>query len=80
MHKKLAPEHFILVNNAEQPLHGRNSFKGKIFERKLSKSKICFFFRTQSLSMIKIMNIKRDLELVTSHSSDYKTSSEKFLY
>ena len=39
-----------------------------------------FFFRTQSLLMDKIIKNKRGLELVTGHSSGYKTSSEKFLY
>ena len=32
MHQKLVPDPcFILVNNAKQPLHARNSFKNKIF-------------------------------------------------
>ena len=30
--------------------------------------------------MDKIVKNKRDLELVTDHSSGYKTSSEKYLY
>ena len=38
------------------------------------------FFQTQSLLMDKIMKNNKYLELVTSCSSDYKTSSEKFLY
>ena len=40
---KLVPDPFlILVNNPEQPLHARNSFKKRYFE-------LYFFFRTQSL-------------------------------
>ena len=52
------------------------------FERGLSKSfkkGNYFFFWTQSLSMDKIIKNKRGLELVTSCSSGYKTSLEKFL-
>ena len=59
---------FILVNNPKQSLHARN----KIFERGLSK--------TLSLLMDKVIKYKRGLELVTSHSLDYETSSQKFLY
>ena len=44
------------------------------------KSKLYFFFPTQSLLMDKFLKNKRDLELVTSLSSGYKTSSKKFLY
>ena len=37
--QKLVPDPFlILVNNPKQPLHARNSFKNKYFERLLSKS------------------------------------------
>ena len=36
---KLVPDFFlILVNNPKQPLHRRNSFKIRYFERRLSKS------------------------------------------
>ena len=35
-----------------------------------------FFFQTQSLLMDKVIKNKRDLELVTSHSSGYKLSSK----
>ena len=59
---------FILVNNPKQSLHARNN----IFERGLSK--------TLSLLMDKVIKYKRGLELVTSHSLDYETSSQKFLY
>ena len=39
MQQKLVPDLFIiLVNNPKQPLHVRNYFKSKIFERGLSKS------------------------------------------
>ena len=54
------------------------------FERGLSKSlkkvNIYFFFWTQSLLMDKVIKIKKGLELVTSCSLGYKTSTEKFLY
>ena len=45
--QKLVPDLFIIfVNNPKQPLHVRNYFKGKIFERGLSKSlkKVTSFF------------------------------------
>ena len=39
MHQKLVLDPFlILVNNQKQPLHARNSFKKRYFERGLSKS------------------------------------------
>ena len=47
MHQKLVPDPFlILVNNPKQPLHARNYFKNKYFERGLSKSlkKLTLFF------------------------------------
>ena len=37
-----------------------------------------FFFWTQSLLMDKVIKNKRGLEPVTSHSSDYKISSQNF--
>ena len=40
----------------------------------------CFFFRTKTLSLGKIMKNIRGLELVASLSSGYKASSEKFFY
>ena len=44
-----------------------------------SLEKINFiFFRTQSLLMDKVIKSKKVLELVISHSSGYKTSSENF--
>ena len=85
MHQNLVPDLFlILVNNPKQPLHARNSFKNKIFwkgiNKNLLKSKLYFFFPTQSLLMNKIIKNKRGLELVTRRSSSYETSSEKFIY
>ena len=39
MHQKLVPDLFIiLVNNPKQPLHARNYFLKRYFERGLSKS------------------------------------------
>ena len=85
MHQTLVPDpFFILINNAKQPLHAKNYFKNKIFwkgiNKNLLKSNLYFFFPTQSLLMDKISKNKRSLELVTSPSLGYKTSSEKFLY
>ena len=55
--------------------------KIRYFETGLSKSlKDYFFFRTQSLLIDEIIKNKRGFELVTSRSSGYETSSEKFLY
>ena len=46
-----------------------------------SLEKINFiFFRTQSLLMDKVIKSKKVLELVISHSSGYKTSSENFFF
>ena len=39
MHQKLVPNSFfILVNNPKQPLHARNSFKNKIFWKRIIKN------------------------------------------
>ena len=46
----------------------------------LKKSQVYVFFRTQPLLMYKVIVNKRGLELVTSRSSGYETSSEKFRY
>ena len=79
MKQKLAPDSFlILLNNPKQTLHAGNSFEMII--KKHLKSQLYFFFRTQSLLMDKVIKNKRGLELVTSRSSSYETSSEKFLY
>ena len=71
----------ILVQKPKQPLQAKYPVK-TYFEYRLSKSlkKVNFFFRAQSLSVDKVMKNKQGLELVTSHSSGYKTSSEKFIY
>ena len=63
-----------LANNLKKSMHARNSFKKRYFERRLSKKP-----RTKSVPMDKIIK-KRNLELVISRSSGYKTSSEYFLY
>ena len=55
----------------------------RYFERGLSKSlkKVNFsFLLTHFLLMDKVIKKKRGLELLISHSSGYKISSEKFLY
>ena len=80
VHQKLAPDSFlILINNQKQPLHAINSFKSKVFWKRITKKalkKLSLFFLSNP---VPIKN-KRGLELVTSHSSGYETSSEKFLY
>ena len=53
--------------------------KIRYFERGLSKSLKKKTKKKRSLLMNKIMKNKRSLKLVTSHSSGYKTSSDKFL-
>ena len=56
--------------------------KIRYFERELSKSlkKANFVFSFEPSLFDKIIKNKRGLELVTSRSSGYKISSEKFLY
>ena len=84
MHQKLAPDLFLIfLNNLKQPLDTRNSLKIRYFERELSKSlkKVKFIFLPNPVPLMdKVTKNKRVLELVTSHSSGHKTSSEKFLY
>ena len=85
MHQNLVPDpFFILVNNPKQSLHARNFFKNKIFWKGIIKnflkSWLYFFFQTLCPLTDKVIKNKRGLELVTSRSSGYKTSSQKFLY
>ena len=81
MNQKPVPDPFlILVNNSKQLLHAR---KGSFFEKdcqKAFKKLTLFFLLNQSLLMNKVFKNKRGLELVTSWSSSYETSSEKLLY
>ena len=83
VHQKLVPDLFLnLVNNPKQPLYARNSFKNKIFWKRIIKKpqkghNIIFFFRTQFLLNDKIVKNKRDLKLVTSCSSGYKISLDQ---
>ena len=47
VHQKLTPDHFlILLNNQEQPSHARNSFKNKVFWKRIIKNlkKVKFIF------------------------------------
>ena len=85
MHQKLVPDSFfILVNNPKQPLHARNSFKNKIFWNRIIKNPLkssqYIFFQNQSLLMEEVIKNKRGLELMTSRSLGYETSSRKILY
>ena len=82
---KLAPEPFlILLNSPKQPLHARNYFKNKVFWKgiikNLLKSELYFFFQTQSLLIDKVIKNKRGLKQGTSHSSGYKTNTQKIIY
>ena len=71
----------VLVKTKNSHFMQENLLEIKYFERPLLKNlkKLnLFFFPTQSFLLDKIMKSKRDLELVTSHFSVYKTSSGKF--
>ena len=78
--KKASDSFLVLPNRQKQPLHARNSFSNNIFWKRIIKMPLKrwldFFFQTQSLLMDKVIKNKRDLELVTSHSSGYKLSSK----
>ena len=80
MHQKPIPDPFLLlVNISKQPLHARkNEIIWKVTKNP-SQSQLYFFFQTQSHLMDNVIKNKRGLELVTSRSSGYETSSEKFL-
>ena len=85
MHQKLAPDPFsIFLNNSKRTLHAGNSFENQKFLKDyylkaLKKSTLTFFSNRVPL-MDKVIKNKKSLELVTSSSSGYETSSEKFLY
>ena len=63
-----------------------NKLKNKLFlkriikKKALQKSTFESIFRTQSLLVDKDIKNNRGLELATSSSSGYETSSEKFCY
>ena len=81
---------FNFVNNPKQTPHARIFFKEHILKedcRKALKSQLYFFFQIQSLLtdsntvlFNKVIKNKRGQELVTSRSSGYGISSEKFIY
>ena len=79
--RKCAPK----PSNPKQLLHARNSVENKIFWNRIIKKfqksyTILLSFLTQFLLMEKTIKNKKGLELVTRHSSSYKTNSGKFLY
>ena len=81
MHQKLVPDSFfILVNNPKESLHARNIFKIRYFERGLSKTlkKLTYIFLCWTLSILmdKVIQNKRGLELVTSHTLGYKITKQ----
>ena len=85
MHQKLVPDPFlILLNSSKQTLRDMQEILLKIrnlkhgYQKALEKS-FYFFFRIESLFMDKVIKNERGLELVTSGSSGYEISSEKFL-
>ena len=79
MHRKLAPDSFlILVNKPKQLLHSRNSFR-EDYQEALKKLTLFFLSSPVPFKRQDHKN-KMGLELVSSCSSDYKTCSEKFLY
>ena len=83
--RSVVPDPFLILwYKLKQLLHARNSFKNKIFSKRITKkplkSQLYFFFQTHSLLMNKVFKNKRGLELVTGRSSGYEKSSEKFLY
>ena len=84
MSQKLAPDPFlILLNNPKQPLDARKSLKEDVFKeayQKVFKKLTLFFLLNQSLLMDKVIKSKSGLDLVTSCSSGYETSSKTFLY
>ena len=85
MHQKLAPDVFlILLSNPKESLHARNSFKGKVFRKRINKKplkqKTLFFLSKLVSSNGQSYQKQKGLELVTSCSSGHITSSEKFLY
>ena len=61
------PLNLILVISTTKPMHAKNSFENKVFQKtiikKALKSQLGFFFQTQSHFMDKIMKKKRGLEL-----------------
>ena len=67
------------VNEPKQPLHARN-FETRYFERGLSKTvkkeNFIFSFEPSRSYWARLWKFKRSLELVTSRSPGYKTSSE----
>ena len=84
MHQSLVPDHFfIFANNRKQPLHAINSFKNKIFWKRIMKYPLkswLDFFLSNPVLFNGQSYQKRGLELVTSCSSGYEISSQKFLY
>ena len=82
VHQKLALDPFlILLNNPKQPLHTRNSFKIRHFERGLSKSlkKLNLYFLSNPVPF-NGQSYQKQKGSGASHQSDHETSSEKFLY
>ena len=83
MHQKLVPDpFFILVNNPKQPLHAIHSFKTRYLKDNYQKpfKNLTFFFLSNQVPFNGQSYQKKGLELVTSRSSGYETSSQKFLY
>ena len=81
---KASPRPFFFCKQPKRAIACKKWFKNKIFWKGIIKnflkSLLYFFFWTQSLLMETVIKNKRGLELVTSLSSGYETSSKTFLY
>ena len=58
-HQKLVPDPcLILVNNSKLPLHARNSFKNKIFWKRIIKKPYKIYFSFSFKSSLKLSKTK----------------------
>ena len=79
MHQKLVLDPFlIMVDNQKQPLCTINSFNNKIYWKRIKVLKMLTLFFLLNPVLFNGQDFKMGPELVTSCSSGYKTSSEKF--
>ena len=78
--QKLVTDTFlILVNNPKLPLHSRNFFKNKIFSDRIIKEPYLTVFFLSNPFNRQDYEKQKNLELMASSSSGYKTSSEKLV-
>ena len=75
VHQKLAPDPFlILLNNPKQPLHARNSFKNKVFYKKIIK-KLTLFFLSNSVP-VNGQSYQKQKGTETSHQSLFRSQNK----